>query len=205
MIAESTVATQVAHHAAASWAWYVVRASGIMSVILLVLLMLSGIGLVTGYTYKWYEPIQAWAVHRALGIALAFSVAAHIVFILFDKFVPFTIAQLLVPFLSDYKRLVIGGVHVGSIYVALGVLSFYALVLIIASSLLIMDRAKRTWKWLHHLSYLAVILIFFHALWIGTDFAGGLVRIVWIGLGIVMLAAIGLRLWRAGTLKNPRN
>jgi len=53
-----------------SWEWYVVRASGFLAAGLVFLLMLSGIGQVTGYTYKFLEPLKAWALHKAMGLAL---------------------------------------------------------------------------------------------------------------------------------------
>jgi len=46
---------------------------------LLILLMLSGIGQVTGLTYKIVEPVKAWVIHKALALALCGAIVVHVV------------------------------------------------------------------------------------------------------------------------------
>ncbi|MEP7204901.1 MAG: hypothetical protein ABI716_01770, partial [Candidatus Saccharibacteria bacterium] len=65
-VPETTLNQQLAQRARSSWPRYLTRDSGLIAADLLVLLMLSGIGLVTGLTFKMVEPLKAWAVHRAL-------------------------------------------------------------------------------------------------------------------------------------------
>ena len=110
---------------ATTWPWYIVRGAGFVAAFLIFLLMLSGIGLVTGHIYRLFEPIKAWAVHRALGIALCVSVAVHMIFLLIDHSLPFTFPQLFIPFIASYK----------TFWVGLGVLSMYLVALVVASSL----------------------------------------------------------------------
>jgi DMSO/TMAO reductase YedYZ heme-binding membrane subunit len=196
-----SVAVVVIHHATQSWAWYLVRASGLMALVLLILLILSGIGLITGYTFRFLEPVAAWAVHRAMAIGMIVSIMVHGTFLLFDKFVPFTIFQVLVPFSSNFHRVSFAGIPLGSLFIAFGVVSFYALLLVVLTSLLIRDRAKKIWKLIHYLSYLSVVLVYFHALNTGTDFESGPLRVVWIAVGVLLLAAFATRLRRAGALK----
>lgn len=201
MVADSTsVARQVAIKAKASWSWYATRASGLVAAFLLVLLILSGIGQVTGMTYRVVEPLNAWRLHRALGIAFGASVVVHVVVLLFDKFAPFTILQVLLPFTSTYMPVTIGGLHLGSLYVALGVFAMYAAAAVLLSSLFWIDKKPFLWRLMHYLSYLLVILIFFHGLFIGTDTRHGLTRVIWLGFGLVILAGIFSRLRRAWTI-----
>jgi sulfoxide reductase heme-binding subunit YedZ len=132
------------------------------------------------------------------------SILLHVIFIFLDHFVPFSLTQLLVPFLSNYRQTQWFGVNVGSVWVAAGIVAFYLVALIVLSSLLVIDRAKRTWKFLHYGSYLVVGLIFLHGLYLGTDLATGWSRWLWFGFGSLVLVAIISRLWRVGTLK-PRD
>jgi len=90
LMASSTVQLAT-HRVTASWEWYIVRASGFVAAGLLLLLMISGIGHVTGFTYRYIEPLKAWAFHKAMAIALLISIALHIIFIVLDKFVNFNI------------------------------------------------------------------------------------------------------------------
>lgn len=180
-----------------TWPWYITRAAGIVAAVLLVLLMLSGIGLVTGYTFRFLEPLTAWAAHRAIGLSFLVAVIIHIVALLFDTYVPFSIAQVLLPFLSSYRPVTIHGIHFGSLYVAYGVFAFYGVLLIIVTSLKWVDKKPHTWKLVHILSYLVAIFIFFHALYLGTDLTHGFFRTLWVIAGIVMGLAALYRLGRA--------
>lgn len=183
-----------------SWPWYVTRASGLVAAIAIVLLMLTGIGFITGTTYNFLEPLVGWATHRALGIILFISLVLHIIALYFDHFVPFGVADLLIPFTSSYKPVQLFGVSVGSLYVALGIVSFYLVLLIVLVSLLWVEKKTRVWNTIHFLSYLAVVFAFVHALFLGTDLSHGLLRYVWILAGAVVLGAALMRFWRVKTL-----
>lgn len=191
-----TVSDKLGTRVKTSWSWYLTRASGLIAAFTLVILMLSGIGQVTGYTYKLLDPITSWASHRALGIAFGVSVLVHVFSLLFDKFVKFNLLDLFVPWLSHYKPVTIFGIHFGSLYVAFGVLAFYLVGIIIVTSLLWVEKKPYIWKWIHLMSYVAIFLVFIHALYIGTDLAHGFWRYLWIFLALSILAAAIQRLWR---------
>jgi sulfoxide reductase heme-binding subunit YedZ len=195
-----TVAQKLTSRARTSWPWYVARGSGLIAAVALTILMLSGIGLVTGFTFRFLEPLTAWASHRALGLTFGIAVLIHIVSLLFDTFVPFSLLQLLVPWLSSYRPVVLAGVNLGSLYVAMGVLALYGVAVVIITSLLWVDKKQHRWKLLHYLSYFIILLVFVHALYLGTDLARGFARWLWIAVGIGITAGVVSRLWRARTL-----
>ena len=191
-----TVGQKLGARAKASWPWYVTRASGLVAATALTIMILSGIGQVTGYTFKFLDPLTAWASHRALGIAFGVAVLIHVLSLLFDHFVTFNLLDILVPWLSHYRPVTLWGVHLGSLYVAFGVLAFYLLAIVIITSLLWVEKKPYIWKWIHLLSYIIVLLVFVHALYIGTDMAHGLIRWLWIGLGVCIVLATVHRVWR---------
>lgn len=170
-----------------------------VAAVLLVILMMSGIGQVTGYTFRFLDPLTAWASHRALGIAFGVSVLTHIFSLLFDNFVHFSFWQLLIPWHSNYKPVTLFGFHLGSLYVALGVLAFYGAALVVISSLLWVEKKPYLWKLIHLLNYLVILFVFIHALYLGTDLMHGILRWLWIVLGITIVFAVIHRLWRAKT------
>ena len=204
-IIASTTTQVVLDRVGTSWTWYVIRGAGFAASGLMVLLMLSGIGQVTGWTYRIMEPIKAWAVHKALALAMGVAILTHIIFLLIDRYVTFTIPQLLVPFLSNYSNgTSLFGLAIGGLAMSFGIFALYAVTIIILSSLGLIDSRKRIWRWLHYLSYVAFILVFIHALLAGSDLKYGTFRFAWLGvLGIVLLAMIG-RAMRAGTLRKSR-
>ena len=183
-----------------SWPWYVSRASGLLAAILLGLLVLSGVGLLTGQTYRFLEPLPAWAAHRALGVAFAAMTFLHVFVILFDKFIGFSLVDILVPFATDYKPLRIGGLELGSVYMALGILSMYAIAAVLISTHYWMNSQPRRWKLLHYLSYGILAAVFVHGLFLGTDLKSGAARIVWFVVSAALVVSIGLRLYRAHTI-----
>ncbi len=195
-----------ATRAGTSWEWYVIRAAGFTAAGLLVLLMLSGIGQVTGLTYRFFEPIKAWVVHKALAIALCVAIAVHVLFLLFDHFVPFSLAQVLVPFVSHYSNHVpLLGFSLSAIAVGLGILAMYGVAVIVLSSLGWIETKQGVWRWLHYISYFVIVAVFVHALGVGSDLKYGAFRTVWLVIAAVLLLAILSRLWRAGTLKKPKD
>jgi sulfoxide reductase heme-binding subunit YedZ len=183
-----------------SWPWYVARASGLVAAIVLALLILSGVGLLTGLTYRWLEPLAAWRAHRSLGIALLVAVMVHIFTLLFDTFVGFSLLDLLIPFHSHYDQATIGGWHPGALYLTFGVIGLYVMLAIVVTSLLWINKKPRPWRLTHFLSYVLLGLVFFHGLFTGTDLKHGLVRFVWLVSGIVLLYALVQRLRRAFTI-----
>lgn len=94
---DTSLTDKIVHNLSESWPWYIARGSGIIAAITLILLMLSGIGQITGTTFRFLDPIIAWASHRALGIVFGISIGAHIISLLFDSFLKLSIVDALVP------------------------------------------------------------------------------------------------------------
>lgn len=192
----------VLHRASTSWKWYIIRGAGFTAAGLLILLMLSGIGQVTGLTYRFFEPLKAWIIHKALAIMLCVAIAIHVLFLLFDHFVSFNLLQVLVPFASHYNNgTKFFGLPLGALAVTLGIVAMYGVAIIVASSLGWIDSKKTTWRWLHYLSYLVMLFVFLHALYVGSDLKYGSFRSIWIVLIVLVLLAVISRLLRAGTLR----
>ena len=196
----SSVAHGLVERIEISWPWYLTRASGMVAAGALVILLLSGVGLVTGQTFSFLEPLTAWASHRALGIALAVAGLLHVGSLYFDHFVPFSILSLLVPLVSSYKAAELFGISVGSLWVALGVLALYVSAAIVITSLLWIEKMPKLWKVTHLLSYMAILFVFVHGLYLGTDLADGLLRWLWISAALVVVYASFVRLWRVRTV-----
>ena len=202
-VAASTI-TIASSRVASSWQWYLIRAAGFVSAGLLIMLMLSGIGQVTGLTYRFLEPVKAWALHKAMALALCVSLVIHIGMLLFDHFVSFSLAQLLIPFLSHTNNATtFVGIALGGLAVTFGILAMYGIVTIVLSSLGWIDTRQKTWRWLHYLSYGVVVLVFLHGLYVGTDLRYGIFRATWIVFGLVLVLAILSRLRHVGSLRKP--
>ncbi len=196
----SKLSTRLKGQVQASWPWYVTRASGMVAAASLILLLLSGIGQITGRTFRLLDPLTAWASHRALGIAFSLAVLVHILSLLFDHFITFNVWQILVPWLSDYRSTHWLGLNVGSVYVAMGIIAMYLTVAITITSLVWVEKKPVLWRLVHYLSYVTLFLVFVHALYTGTDMAHGFWRWAWVGLNALLFLAVLARLWRVKTI-----
>lgn len=196
-----SVQDQLMTRAKSSWPWYITRGSGLVAAGALIILMLSGVGFVTGRSFSFLEPLTAWATHRALGIIFAIAIAIHGIALLFDTFIPFNISEVLLPFLSHYRTVSLFGISLGSLYVALGIIAMYLIAAMVISTYLWIDKKPRIWKAVHFMAYLVMIFVFIHALYLGTDLAEGPLRIAWIVLGIAAGLAMIVRMGRRARLK----
>ena len=189
-------------HIANSWVWYGIRASGIVSAILLFGVVIVGIGQVTGFTYRFIEPIKAWAIHRAMALALIAGIATHVCLVLFDLHFPFTLPQVLIPFLSIYNNgTTLLGLPLGIFAITFGILAMYGIILIVSTSLGWIENKKRPWQKVHYLSYPTAFFVILHVLYTGTDTRTGWFRLLWIILLILLIIGISMRMHRRGSLE----
>jgi DMSO/TMAO reductase YedYZ heme-binding membrane subunit len=201
----SSTGQVVIHRLSTSWPWYIIRGAGFLAAALLILIMISGIGQVTGIIYRYIEPVTVWAIHKAMALALLVAIAFHIGFLLIDHFVKFNIFQVLIPFTYNYTNgTKLFGIPLGLLAISLGILAMYGSIILVATSLKWIDSKKTTWRKIHYISYAVIIFVFIHALYVGSDLKYGVFRSGWIFLSILLSLAIIVRLWRAGTLKRGR-
>jgi len=98
-------------------------------------------------------------LHRWLGSLLVACTALHMLALVGDNYTHFTASHLLVPFASDWEP--------GS--VALGVVAFWMLSAVQVTSWMMKRLPGRTWRAIHMLSYLAFLMVTWHAIAAGTD------------------------------------
>jgi DMSO/TMAO reductase YedYZ heme-binding membrane subunit len=139
--------------------WYLSRATGLVAWGLAVGSVLLGLALATRALGP--RPKAPWllSLHRWVsGLAVLFT-GAHIAAIVADSYVHFGVADVLVPFASDWKPS----------QVAWGILAFWFLVAVEVTSLQMRRLPKRVWHAIHMSSYLVALLATAHGLTAGTD------------------------------------
>ncbi len=173
------------------WAWITTRAAGVTSYILLGLLSVTGMFLTTGILFRIMSPATAWSLHRAIGSVLLFSVLLHVGALLFDTYIGLHLKDLLIPFISTYKPL----------YMGLGIIGFYLLLLVLATSLYTMTRHAKFWRFVHAFSFPMFALIFLHSFFLGTDSKTWWMHSIYWGSAILVGLAVFYRLmWKYRSL-----
>jgi DMSO/TMAO reductase YedYZ heme-binding membrane subunit len=140
--------------------WYVSRSAGIVGWALCATSVLWGMALATRALGR--KPSAPWLLdlHRFLGGLAVTFVGVHMISLMLDPFVRFTIGDLLVPFASaQYKP--------GA--VAWGIVAFYLLVAVEVTSLLKKRIPARLWRGVHLSSYGLYAFATVHLLTSGSD------------------------------------
>lgn len=139
--------------------WHLARASGIVAWLFLTASVMWGILLATDLFAKWRRPAWLLDLHRALGGLTVGFVAVHVGALIADSYVHFDLVDVLVPFASDWKPWP----------VALGVLAFWGVAIVEATSLMMRRLPRRAWRAIHLTSYLTFVATSLHGTFAGTD------------------------------------
>ncbi|CAB4888304.1 MAG: 2Fe-2S iron-sulfur cluster binding domain-containing protein [Actinobacteria bacterium] len=147
--------------------WYVTRASSVIAWVLLTGSIVLGILLSTRVMRKVDNPAWLQDLHRFVsGLALIF-VGLHLVSLMLDEFVHFSLAEILIP--GATANSTVTSIQAKTIPVTLGVLALYLMIAVQATSWFMNKLPRRFWKGIHYSAYAALVLVMFHAGFSGTD------------------------------------
>jgi ferredoxin-NADP reductase/DMSO/TMAO reductase YedYZ heme-binding membrane subunit len=167
--------------------WYVTRSSAIIAWVLMTLSVVWGILLSTRILRKVDNPGWLQDLHKYLGGASLVMVALHVVSLMLDGWLHFSVIEALVPFASEYR----------TVPVTIGIVGFYLMLAVQGSSLLINRLPRKLWKGIHFSAYGVLVLAAFHAGFTGTDVgtswyrAVAITLIVLAGVATILRALVG--------------
>jgi DMSO/TMAO reductase YedYZ heme-binding membrane subunit len=174
--------------------WYVARAGGLVAWGLVVASCTWG--LLHALRTFGRRPSPAWmlSTHRYLSMLAIVFVGVHVVALLADSYVQFSLGDVLVPLASSWHPVAVGW----------GVVAMYLLVAVEVTSLVRARLSPKVWRGVHMLSYVLLGLVTIHLLTAGTDAADLLptTSIVLIAVATVFGVAM-LLTWRSAP-KLPR-
>lgn len=163
--------------------WYVARSSGVVALVLLVLTVVWGVLLATRAMKPHDRPAWLLDLHRWLGGTALVMTGFHMLGLYVDGYIDYGFTELLVPGASEYRPLA----------VAVGVLSFYVMVAIQATSYLRRRLSRRVWRGIHLLSYGLVWSAAIHAGMAGTDTVNRAYQVLALVLTMIAVAATIVR------------
>jgi predicted ferric reductase len=97
--------------------------------------------------------------------------------LLFDKFLPFNILQILIPFIDSYRPL----------WVGLGIISFYILLLVTFTFYLRQQIGVKAFRSIHLFSLLGYLGTTLHGLFAGTDSALPMTKVLYVGTFLIVV------------------
>jgi sulfoxide reductase heme-binding subunit YedZ len=163
--------------------WYLTRASGTVSLILLTVAIVIGILSVGRVHSRRWPRFAIDGVHRTSSLLAVVFLAVHIGTAVLDSFAPISLLDAVVPFAGSYRP----------IWLGLGAVAFDLLLAVAITSLLRQRLGHRIWRSVHWLAYGTWPIAVVHALGTGSD-----VQLAWLQLtcavcGIAVVVAV---LWR---------
>lgn len=175
------------------WAWYLTRASALLGFLLLYISFLLGLSIRIPVLNKIIKPIYSFEIHCWISLQALLFALFHGLILLWDKFMGFGIKNVLIPFYPVAENQMAG---INSKTLALGILSFYIMLILVLTSYLKKYISQAVWRGLHFLNIGLFIAIFIHALYLGTDLKSGPLRTAFIiaNLLILLLLVINLSL-----------
>jgi predicted ferric reductase len=157
--------------------WYVTRASGIIAYLLLWVSTLLGLAVTSKYLDSMLDRLFTYDFHEFISLlSLAFTLV-HVLVLTLDHYMPYTFAQILVPFTSPYRPF----------WVGIGVIAFYIIVLVTVTFYLRKHIGTRNFRVIHYLSLLGYLGVTLHGWFSGTDTALVTMQFVYKGSGLVVL------------------
>ena len=166
--------------------WMLARVAGLSAFAALSMSLLSGLAIRTGLL-DWLGGNRVLrSVHEYTTVLWMPLGGLHVLALLLDRTARIRPLDLLVPFLVPYGRLAIG----------LGTLTLQVLLLVTVTGFLRRRMSAEAWQWLHRLSYLAVALVFLHALLAGSDLGDPVVAaLVWATAAALALLTAARVIW----------
>jgi hypothetical protein len=139
--------------------WYLARASGLVAWALLAVSVLWGLLLSTRVFDRSVSPKWITDLHRFLGGTAVLFTAMHVGTLVADSYVHFGAKEILVPLASSWRP----------IAVAWGVIAFWIVAAVEATSLLMKHLPRRIWHAVHLSSFVLFFAATTHAITAGTD------------------------------------
>jgi methionine sulfoxide reductase heme-binding subunit len=178
-------------------AWYITRATGITSFILLTILVSFGLLMSSKSLLKWrfLSIPTAFEAHHVIAFLSLGSVIIHVASLLFDKTFKLNLNELILPFqiVRPFKSAL--GYNL-TLATGLGIIALYLMLLLIITSLL---RTKlistKIWRLIHYLGLLFYVTFLVHGFIAGTDSTEWWMRAIYIASAAYIGSLLLLRIF----------
>jgi methionine sulfoxide reductase heme-binding subunit len=169
-----------------SWAWYLTRSSALLGFFLLWISIFLGVSIRTPLLNKIIKPVYSVSIHGWISLQALFFALVHGISLLFDKLLSLNIFNIFIPFypLSEKQENIIN-----PDFLALGIISFYVMLILVLTSYLRKFIPRYLWRAVHSLNIGLYVVVVIHALYLGTDLkTEGLARNIFIYANIFLAA-----------------
>jgi predicted ferric reductase len=139
--------------------WYVTRSAGILAYLLLWLSTVWGLAVPSRIIQPLLDQGSTFDFHQFISLLSIGFVLLHVLVLTLDRYLPYSTLQILIPFLSPYRPL----------WVGIGVISFYLILLVTVTFYLRTRIGMNTFRAIHVLSLAGYLGVTLHGFYSGTD------------------------------------
>ena len=157
--------------------WYVTRASGIIAYLLLWFSTVLGLAVTSKFLDRLLDRVFTFDFHEFISLLSLAFVLVHVAVLLVDRYMPYSIWQILVPFISPYRPF----------WVGVGVIGFYITLLVTVTFYLRSRIGMRTFRLIHILSLAGYLGVTLHGVYAGTDTALPAMKFLYQSTGLAVL------------------
>jgi len=171
--------------------WYLTRATGAVSLVLLTGALVLGVADVRRLSTANWPRFMIDSLHRSVSLLAIVFLGVHILTSVLDSFTSISLVNAVVPFTGSYRPLWLG----------LGAVAFDLMLAVIITSLLRGRIGYTGWRAVHWLAYASWPLALVHGLGTGSDVNSGWLLVLSVVCGLAVAAAVLSRVlsgWPAG-------
>ena len=156
--------------------WYVTRAAGLTGYFLLWLSMAWGLAIPSKIVQPVLEGTFTYDFHEYLSLLGLGFVLLHIVVLLLDRYLPFSLIQVLIPFTDTYRPF----------WVGLGIIGFYIFLVVTVTFYLRQQIGMQAFRTIHVFSLVGYLGATLHGLFAGTDSALPVTKVLYAGTFLII-------------------
>ena len=173
--------------------WFVTRAAGLIAYLLLWFSTVWGLAVPSKLVAPLLDQTYTFDFHQFISLLSIGFTVLHIIVLMIDQYLPFTIWQVLIPFLAPYRPF----------WVGVGVISFYTISLVTITFYLRSRIGMSAFRSIHELSLVGYLGATLHGLFAGTDGALPGMQIIYFGGGLVVAILTAYWLWMHSPAGKP--
>lgn len=170
--------------------WYVTRATGLASLVLLSASVLLGLLVSGNFISARWPRFLTRGLHQNVSLLVLVFLSLHIAATVLDTYTSISLTAAFIPFASSYK----------AVWLSLGAIALDLLIALIVTSLVRGRLGYRGWRRLHWLAYACWPVAVAHGLGIGTDHSVTWVLALTAGCIGCVAAAAAWRVHAIGTV-----
>jgi predicted ferric reductase len=174
--------------------WYITRSASWVAYFLLWFSMVWGLVIPTKFFNRYLSPTFVVDFHEYISILAIGFIVLHVGVLLVDQYLPFTIAQILVPFRAPYRPF----------WVGLGTIGFYLTLLVTITFYLRKKIGQQRFKSIHTFSLVAYFGVVFHAFFSGSDSSLPAAQLIYLSTFLVVVFLTSYWLIQARQIKQEK-